>query len=57
MNRVLYVDDSEVARHTQAGLQGSGRDLKIGAGNNLDPDTFWSGMNDDVRILDRVVVP
>ena len=56
-HRVLYVDDSEVARDTQAGLQGSRGDLKIGAGNHLGPDTFWSGLIDDVRIYDRVVKP
>ncbi|MFC1762599.1 LamG-like jellyroll fold domain-containing protein [Planctomycetota bacterium] len=32
-------------------------DLQIGAGNTLDPGTFWSGLIDDVRIYDRVVTP
>ena len=57
MDRVLYVDDSEVARDTQTGLQGSQGDLVIGAGTSLDPGTFWSGMIDDVRIYDRAVTP
>ncbi len=57
MNRVLYVDGSEVARETQAGLQGSQGDLTIGAGTELDPGTFWSGMIDDVSIYDRAIVP
>ena len=26
-------------------------------GNNLDPEIFWSGLIDDVRIYDRVVAP
>lgn len=57
MNRVLYVDDSEVARETQAGLQGSQGDLTIGAGNEFDPGTFWSGLIDEVRIYNRAIVP
>ena len=56
-NRILYVDDHEVARDTQGGLQKSHGDLFIGAGSNLDRSTFWSGMIDDVRIYDRVVTP
>ncbi len=58
-DRVLYVDDNEVARDTQGGLQGSRGDLTIGAGNNLDldPGAFWSGLIDDVRLYDRVVTP
>ncbi|MCH7919204.1 MAG: hypothetical protein IIC50_14620 [Planctomycetes bacterium] len=57
VNRVLYVDDSEVARDTQAGLRGSQGDLTIGAGNSLDAGTFWSGMIDDVLIYDRAIEP
>ncbi len=56
-NRILYLDDSEVARDSQTGLQGSEGDLFIGAGTSLDPGTFWSGMIDDVRIYDRAVTP
>ena len=29
----------------------------IGAGKNLEPDSFWSGLIDDVRIHNRVVTP
>jgi hypothetical protein len=29
----------------------------IGAGNNLEAGSLWSGMIDDVRIYDRVVEP
>ena len=49
--------NSEVARDTHTGLQKSQGDLVIGAGNNLDPGTFWSGMIDDVLIYDRAVTP
>ena len=57
VNRVLYVDDSEVARDTQTGLQGSQGDLYIGAESNLEPGTFWSGLIDDVLVYDRAVAP
>ena len=56
-SRVLYVDDSEVARVTHMGLQSSQGELTIGAGKNLAPGTFWSGMIDDVLIYNRAVAP
>jgi len=56
-NRTLYVDDVEVAHDPLSGLKGSDGGLYIGAGCNLDPGTFWSGIIDDVRIYDRVVEP
>jgi hypothetical protein len=56
-NRVLYVDDVEVARDTLGGLKSANGVLYIGTGKGLDAGTFWSGMIDDVRIYDRVVVP
>ena len=57
MNRILYVDNIEVARDTRSVLQKSQGDLYIGTGTNLDPGSSWSGMVDDVRIYDRVVTP
>jgi len=56
-NRVLYVDDVEVARDTQAALAGSTGNLTIGAGSTLAPASFWKGLIDDVRIYDRAVKP
>ena len=56
-NRTLYVDDVEVAHDTLSGVKGSDGGLYIGAGKNLEPDMFWSGLIDDVRIYDRVVIP
>jgi len=56
-NRVLYVDDSEVARDTQGALVGSAGGLYIGAGSALAPGTFWSGLIDDVRLSTRAVKP
>lgn len=56
-NRILYVDDIEVASDTQTSLKGSGGGLYIGAGKGFEAGSFWSGMIDDVRIYDRVVIP
>ena len=56
-NRILYVNDVEVARDTQAGLKGSDGGLYIGMGNGFEVGTFWSGLIDDVRIYSRVVEP
>jgi hypothetical protein len=55
--RILYVDDVEVAKDTQADLAGSTGGLYIGAGKNLDAGSFWSGLIDDVRIYERAVRP
>jgi len=49
-DRILYVDDLEVAKDTQASLAGSQGGLYIGAGKNLEAGSFWSGLIDDVRI-------
>jgi parallel beta-helix repeat protein len=48
-NRILYVDGVEVVSdiYDKGMLNG---ELQIGAGKNLDPGTFWSGLIDDVRI-------
>jgi N-acetylneuraminic acid mutarotase len=56
-NRVLYVDDLEAARDTQAQLGSSKGGLYLGAGNNLEPGSFFSGLIDDVRIYDRAIIP
>jgi hypothetical protein len=57
--RSLYVDDIEVAKDTnmQSGFTGLDSGLHIGAGKNLEPDTFFSGLIDDVRIYNRDVTP
>ncbi len=55
--RTLYVDDVAVAQDTQAGLGGSDSGLYIGTGKAMGAGTYWSGMIDDVRIYDRVIVP
>jgi hypothetical protein len=56
-NRILYVDDIEVARDTKAGLEGSNEGLYIGTGKVMEAGTFWSGLIDDVRIYNRAVNP
>jgi len=55
--RILYVDDVQVAKDTQAGLVGSQGGLYIGAGKVLESGSFFSGLIDDVRIYDRAVTP
>jgi hypothetical protein len=55
--RILYVDDVEVARDTQADLAASANGLYIGASKALTPGTFWSGLIDDVRIYSRAITP
>jgi len=57
LNRILYVDDIEVAKDTQTALLGSYTGLCVGAGSTLAPGSFWSGLIDDVRIYNRAVKP
>jgi hypothetical protein len=56
-NRILYVDDIEVVKDTQANLSNSSGGLYIGAGSTLAPGSFWSGLIDDVRVYNRAVKP
>jgi hypothetical protein len=55
--RILYVDDVIAAIDTQGALPSSEGGLYIGAGKGLEPETFWTGLIDDVRIYDRVITP
>ncbi len=55
--RILYVDDVEAAIDTQSDLGGSESGLYIGTGKAMEPGTFFSGLIDDVRIYNRVVIP
>ena len=56
-NRILYVDDIEVAADTQPSLVRSVEGLNIGCGPDMTSGTFWSGLIDDVRIYNRAVNP
>jgi hypothetical protein len=50
--RTLYVDGAEVAKDTvaQNTLKSADGGLYIGAGRTLEPETFFSGLIDDIRI-------
>jgi hypothetical protein len=54
-NRILYADGIEVARDTAARLESSDTGLYIGAGANLEPGSFFSGLIDDVRIYETAL--
>jgi len=56
-NRILYVDDVEVAKDTQSTVAPADGGLHIGAGKNLEAGSFWSGLIDDVRIYNRAITP
>jgi hypothetical protein len=55
--RTLYVDGVAVAEDTQNGLGASYNGLYIGTGKAMESGTFFSGMIDDIRIYNRVVIP
>jgi Tol biopolymer transport system component len=55
--RALYVDGACVAEDVHENLKILYANLTIGAGKDLTPGTFWSGLIDDVRIYNRVVKP
>ena len=56
-DRILYVDDVEAARDSLSFWAGRRSSLYLGADEDLDPGSFWSGMIDDVRIYNRAVKP
>jgi hypothetical protein len=56
-SRTLYVDGIVVAEDAPNALYGLDSGLYIGCGNNIQPGTYWSGLIDDVRIYNRVVIP
>ena len=56
-SRRLYVGSILVAEDIQGSLASFSGELVIGAGRNMAPGTFWTGLVDDVRIYNRVVRP
>jgi len=56
-NRTLYVDGIAVAEDTQDSLEDSNGGLYLGCGKGMEVGTYWSGLIDDVRIYNRVVIP
>jgi N-acetylneuraminic acid mutarotase len=55
--RKLYVDGIAVAQDMQDGLEDSSKSLHIGTGKAMAPGTYFSGLIDDIRIYNRVVIP
>jgi hypothetical protein len=55
--RRLYVDGTLVAEDEPSLPPDISEGLHIGAGANLEPDSFFSGLIDDVRIYSRAVRP
>jgi outer membrane protein assembly factor BamB len=55
--RILYVDDIEVARDTATNLEPATGSLYIGTGTAMEAGTYWSGLIDDVRIYGRAISP
>jgi len=55
--RSLYVDDVLVAEDAQDKLASCTGGLNIGAGYDMSPDTYWTGLIDDIRIYNRAVKP
>jgi len=53
----LYVDDVPVAQTTQDGPPSTTGKLLIGCGKTMAPNTFFTGLIDDVRIYNRAVKP
>jgi len=49
-DRILYANGVEVARDSQESIAGSVGGINIGAGRNLGPFSFWSGLISDVRV-------
>ena len=56
-NRILYVDNVEVAKDTQPGFASSEGGLYIGTGKDMTLGTYWSGLIDEVRVYNRAVRP
>jgi len=56
-HRMLYVDGVMVAEDIQDSLNSMGTSMYIGTGNAMTPESFWSGLIDDVRIYNRAIRP
>ena len=58
-SRRLYVDGKEVATDKRKlnALRSSTADFHFGAGKDLEPGSFWSGLLDDIRIHNGAMIP
>ena len=54
-DRILYVDDIQVARDTAETLESAEGGLYIGASSSMEPDGFFSGLIDDIRLYSIAV--
>jgi N-acetylneuraminic acid mutarotase len=55
--RTLYVDSIVVAQDIQDSMSSSSNGLYFGTGSDMSPGTYFSGLIDDIRIYNRVVIP
>jgi acyl-CoA thioesterase-1 len=55
--KCLYVDGLEAACDDQPIIMSSVNGLNIGTGQGLEPDSFFTGLIDDVRIYNQVLEP
>ena len=56
-SRILCMGDEEVAGAPLNEVSLPEGELIVGAGGSLEPESFWSGLIDDVRIYNRAVKP
>lgn len=56
-HRTLYVDGEQVGTNTQLNVKPCQERLLLGVGCDLDPTSFFTGLIDDVRVYDRVIMP
>jgi hypothetical protein len=56
-NRSLYVDGTLVAADEQESLEENSGGLYIGCGADQSPESFFTGLIDDIRIYNRAVKP
>lgn len=55
--RILYVDGAQVFNGSGTRFMPSQEGLQIGAGSDLEPATFFSGLIDDVQVYDQAMEP
>jgi hypothetical protein len=55
--KCLYVDGLEAACDDQPIIMSSVNGLNIGTGKGLEPDSFFTGLIDDVRIYNQALEP
>jgi len=56
-SKCLYIDGVEAARDSIPIFMSSDEGLNIGTGQGLDPDSFFTGLIDDVRIYNQILEP